>query len=165
LARFSVAGSSVQDHLTRLLAGDEATLSITDYCGNMMLATATFRRARSYGLVMTQPLAEDRVLVRLMVMKRRSQNPVGRLFYDRLSVKVRKLFFRSFLSADAARLKGVRYNPSRLIPADRFLTEYFQWLAVVSHGRVERRVSPSDAECSHITGGNPDEFARVPSEP
>ena len=105
-----------------------------------MLATARFRRARSFGLVMTQPLGESRVRVRLMVMKRRSRNPLVRLLYDRFSVEVRKMFFRSFLSADAERLAGVRYNPSRLIPADQHLIEYFQWLAVAAHGR--QPVSP-----------------------
>jgi nitrite reductase/ring-hydroxylating ferredoxin subunit len=133
-ARFAVSGSSLQDRLTRLIAGGEASLSITDYCGNMMLATASFRRAKSFGLVMTQPLDDNRVLVRLMVMKRRSRNPFLALLYDRLSVNVRLMFFRNFLLADAERLAGVRYHPGRLIPADQFLIEYFQWLAVASHG-------------------------------
>jgi phenylpropionate dioxygenase-like ring-hydroxylating dioxygenase large terminal subunit len=54
-ARFGVVGDSLQDRLTRLLAGDEAALSITDYCGNFLLATATFRRAKTYGMVATTP--------------------------------------------------------------------------------------------------------------
>ena len=131
-ARFGVSGNSLQDRLTRLVAGPEASLTLTDYCGNMMLATARFRRACSYGLIMTQPLGEHRVIVRLMVMKRRSRNPLLRLFYDRFSVTIRKFFFRNFLLADAARLAGVRYHPGRLIPADRYLKEYFQWLAAAS---------------------------------
>ena len=152
-ARFAVSGNSLQDRLTRLFAGSEASLTITDYCGNMMLATARFRRARSFGLVMTQPLGESRVLVRLMVMKRRSRNPIGRLLYDRLSVEVRKLFFQNFLSADAERLAGVRYNPSRLIPADKHLAEYFQWLAVTAHGHEPTNSSDDDSRC--ISPGEP----------
>lgn len=133
-ARFAVTGNSLQDRLTRLLAGDVASLCITDYCGNFMLATAQFRRARSFGLVMTEALAEHRVRVRLMVMKRRSRNPLLRLVYDRVSVEVRKLFFRNFLAADAERLAGVRYHPGRLIAADQHLAEYFCWLAGAANG-------------------------------
>lgn len=135
-ARFVVSGHSLQDRFTRLFAGREVTLSITDYCGNFLLATASFRRACSFGLVMTDALGGGRVRVRVMVMKQRSRNPLLRLLYDRLSVEVRKLLIRNFLAADADRLAGVRYNPGRLIPADRHLAEYFQWLAPVSNGRA-----------------------------
>ena len=133
-ARFTVSGNSVQDRVTRLLAGGEVTLSITDYCGNFLLATASFRRARSFGLVMTESAGDSRVRVRVMAMKKRSRNPFLRLLYDRASVEVRKIFIRNFLGADAARLAGVRYNPGRLILADRHLAEYLQWLAVASRG-------------------------------
>ena len=157
-ARFTVAGHSLQDRLTRLLAGNEVALSITDYCGNMMFATATFRRARSYGLVVTQPLADGRVRVRVLVMKRRSRSFLGRLFYDRLSLAVRRIFFRNFLSADAERLVGVRYNPARLIAADQNLAEYFEWLAGVSRGAPVATPFADDfsgeAECSMpVVGG------------
>jgi nitrite reductase/ring-hydroxylating ferredoxin subunit len=152
-ARFTVSGNSLQDRLTRLVAGGEASLSITDYCGNMMLATARFRRASSFGLVMTQPLGESRVLVRLVVMKRRSSNPLLRLFYDPLSVAIRKMFFSNFLAADAERLAGVRYNPGRLIAADQFLKEYFQWLARASNGR---RPAASGNNLSTETSPPPD---------
>ena len=133
-ARFGVSGNSLQDRLTRLVAGPEAALSLTDYGGNMMLATARFRRASSFGLVMTQPLGEHQVLVRLMVMKRRTRTPLLSWWYDRLSVNIRKIFFRNFLLADAARLEGVRYHPGRLIAADKHLKEYFQWLVTASQG-------------------------------
>ncbi len=135
-ARFVVSGHSWQDRFTRLIAGREVALSITDYCGNFLLATASFRRARSFGLVLTDAVGDGRVRVRLMALKQRSRHPLLRLIYDRLSVEVRKLFIRNFLSADAERLAGVRYHPARLIPADRILAEYFQWLAPVSHGRA-----------------------------
>lgn len=147
-ARFAVSGNSLQDRLTRLLAGNEVTISITDYCGNMMFATATFRRARSYGLVVTQPLDGGRVLVRVLVMKRRSRGLIGRLLYDRLSLAIRRIFFRNFLAADAERLAGVRYNPARLIAADRNLAEYFQWLAGVS--RREWALTPSAGDFSGV---------------
>lgn len=145
-ARFSVSGNSVQDRLTRLLAGDEVQLSITDYCGNMMLATATFRRTRSYGLVVTQPLEAGKVRVWVLVLQQRSRSFIGRLLYDRLSLAVRRRLLCNFLAADAERLVGVRYNPARLIAADRFLVEYFRWLAAVSHGRADRSASGTEAD-------------------
>ncbi len=131
-ARFAVKGFSLQDRLTRLLAGEEVSLSVTDYCGNMMLVTATFRRTRSYGLIVTMPLPEGRVLVRVMAMKRRSSSAIGRALLDRASVAVRHKFITRFLSADAVRLAGVRYHPARMIAADGALVEYFKWLGAVS---------------------------------
>jgi hypothetical protein len=103
----------------------------------MMFATATFRRTRTYGLVVTQPIEGGRVLVRVLVMARRSRSFLGRWLYDRLSLGVRRRFLRHFLSSDAERLVGVRYNPARLIAADRIMIEYFQWLAAVSNGGAE----------------------------
>jgi nitrite reductase/ring-hydroxylating ferredoxin subunit len=134
-ARFAVTGHSLQDRLTRLLAGDEVALSVTDYCGNMILVTATFRRTRSYGLVVTMPLPEGRVQVRVMVLKHRSRSWVGRGLFDHISLAIRHRFITNFLSSDAMRLVGVRYNPLRMIAADRAMVEYFEWLASVSHGR------------------------------
>jgi phenylpropionate dioxygenase-like ring-hydroxylating dioxygenase large terminal subunit len=133
-ARFGVVGNSLQDRLTRWLAGNVVDLSITDHGGNFLLATATFQRTRTYGMVVTTPLAESRVLVRVFVMKQRSSSPLARLFLDRLSLAVRRKFINEFLASDIVNLTGVRYDPSRLISADRIMAEYFQWLAVVSHG-------------------------------
>jgi nitrite reductase/ring-hydroxylating ferredoxin subunit len=135
-ARFGVVGDSLQDRLTRLLAGREAALSITDHCGNVMLATATFRRVQTFGMVVTTPLAPDRVLVRVLVMMRRNRNPIFRALIDPLSLAIRRTFINRFLAADIISLAGVRYDPARLIGADRIMAEYFQWLAEVSHGRA-----------------------------
>jgi nitrite reductase/ring-hydroxylating ferredoxin subunit len=132
-ARFSVSGDSPQDRVTRLFAGPEVEMAITDWCGNLMFATATFRRTRSHGMVVTEPVAGG-VSVRVIVFVRRGRGPLGRALLDPLHLEMRRLFIRRFLSSDAARLDGARYNPHGLIDADRDLAEYFQWLAVVSHG-------------------------------
>jgi phenylpropionate dioxygenase-like ring-hydroxylating dioxygenase large terminal subunit len=139
-ARFGVVGDSLQDRLTRLLAGDVVDLSITDHGGNFLLATATFQRTRTYGMVVTTPLAESRVLVRVFVMKRRSSNPVAHFFLDRLSLAVRRKFINEFLATDIVNLAGVGYDPARLISADQIMAEYFQWLAVASHGHPQPAV-------------------------
>jgi phenylpropionate dioxygenase-like ring-hydroxylating dioxygenase large terminal subunit len=135
-ARFGVVGHSWQDRLTRLLAGDVVDLAITDHGGNFLLATATFRRTRTYGMVVTTPLANDRVRVHVFVLKRRSRHPLAQYLIDPLSLAVRRRFINQFLSSDINNLTGVAYNPSRLIDADRIMADYFQWLAVISHGRA-----------------------------
>ena len=38
-------------------------MTITDWCGNLMFVTATFRRTTSYGMVVTEPLASGQVVV------------------------------------------------------------------------------------------------------
>jgi phenylpropionate dioxygenase-like ring-hydroxylating dioxygenase large terminal subunit len=135
-ARFGVVGDSLQDRLTRLLAGDEVELAITDHAGNFLLATATFRRTRTYGMVVTMPLPGRRVRVRVFVMKRRSGQPLARVLIDPLSLAVRRQFINRFLGSDIVNLQGVDYDPARLVSGDRILAEYFRWLAVASRGQT-----------------------------
>ena len=137
-ARFAVAGNSVQDRLTRLCAGDTVEMSITDWCGNLMFATATFRRTRSHGMVITEPLASGAVAVRVIVFVPRSRSRLGRVFCDPVHGWVRRFFIKKFLSSDAARLDGARYNPHSLIAWDKDLAEYFRWLSRVAHGTSPR---------------------------
>jgi hypothetical protein len=110
------------------------TLSITDWCGNMMFTTASFRRTTSYGLVVTEPLARGGVHVRVLVFVRHAPGAFGRSLGYPARLAVRRFFIKRFLSADASLLNGVSYNPHGLIDADRHLAEYFQWLAGVSQG-------------------------------
>jgi hypothetical protein len=132
--RFTVAGTSLRDRVTRWAAGPEVEMSITDWCGNLMFATATFRRTTSYGLVATEPLPTGGVNVRVIVFVRRSTTALGRACRDPVRLEVRRWFIKKFLSADAPRLDSACYNPHGLIDADRDLAEYFQWLAHVAHG-------------------------------
>jgi phenylpropionate dioxygenase-like ring-hydroxylating dioxygenase large terminal subunit len=132
---FTVSGDSLQDRVTRLFAGKRVTMAITDWCGNLMFATATFRRTRSYGMVITEP-TERGTIVRVIVFVPRSATWIGRLFKDWLHAWIRRLFIMRFLASDAQRLDGACYNPHSLIEADRDLADYFRWLAIVSHGRA-----------------------------
>jgi phenylpropionate dioxygenase-like ring-hydroxylating dioxygenase large terminal subunit len=159
-ARFTVAGDSFQDRLTRWFAGDEVEMSITDWCGNLMFATATFRRTRSYGMVITEPLADGRVTVRVIVFARRSPSWLGRIFRDPLHLGLRRLFIKRFLSSDATRLDGARYNPHGLIDEDRDLAEYFQWLAGVARGTPEE-----DKETGRQPRSVPDSVSLSPCLP
>jgi phenylpropionate dioxygenase-like ring-hydroxylating dioxygenase large terminal subunit len=134
-ATFRVAGDSFRDWLTRRFAGETVTMSITDWCGNLMFATATFRRTTSYGMVITEPLARHRVRVQVVVFLPRSGNPIARACTDALRAWIRRYFIRAFLRSDAERLSGAEYHPHSLIDADRDMAEYFYWLSVVSHGQ------------------------------
>jgi phenylpropionate dioxygenase-like ring-hydroxylating dioxygenase large terminal subunit len=151
---FAVAGNTLQDRLTRLLAGQVVTLGITDWCGSLSFATAQFSRTSTYGLVAREPLLDGRVRVDVVVFARRAAHRFAQLFWDPIHLAIRRLFIKRFLTADAMRLNGVRYNPAALIEADRDMAEYFAWLAVVAHGQPhnfpERPHDPTpvDARCS-----------------
>jgi hypothetical protein len=131
---FDVASDSLQDRITRLAAGPQVTMSITDYCGNLLFATAQFRKTCSYGMVATEPLANGRTVVRVIVFVPKSRSRIGRWCVDPLHAEVRRLFIKKFLSADAARLMGTRYNPHGLIAEDQYLSDYLHWLTQSSQG-------------------------------
>ena len=141
-AAFTVAGDSLQDRVTRVFAGNKVTMSITDWCGSLMFVTATFRRTRSYGMVLTEPNAQG-ALVRVIVFVPKSRTWLGRWLKDPLHAMIRRFFIRQFLSSDVQLLNGTRYNPLSLIDADQDLADYFRWLAIVSHGR------PAPSEAAH----------------
>lgn len=130
---FDVCSDSLGDRITRALAGPQVTLSSTDYCGTLLFTTASFRKTRSYGMVSTEPIPGGKTRVRVVAFLPKSQTKVRRLF-DPLRVEVRRFFIKKFLSSDAARLNGTRYNPNGLIAADSYLADYFTWLARVSSG-------------------------------
>jgi nitrite reductase/ring-hydroxylating ferredoxin subunit len=131
---FRVAGTSLRDRITRYFAGDQVTLSITDWCGNLLFASARFRHTTSYGLVVTEPLAQGGVHVRILVFLPRSRRALGQALLDPLQLEIRRYFIMRFLGTDAELLNDVHYNAHGLIECDRHLAEYFQWLAGVSSG-------------------------------
>jgi phenylpropionate dioxygenase-like ring-hydroxylating dioxygenase large terminal subunit len=159
--RFKVAGNSLQDRLTRRLAGDAVTLGIVDWCGSLSFASAEFRRTSSYGLVAREPLDGGRVRVDVIVFGRRSRRRWQQWLWDPVHLAVRRQFIKQFLTADAIRLNGVRYNPSGLIDADRDMAEYLAWVARVSHGKpsAPHEVSASEArEPVSVANGAPGDF-------
>jgi phenylpropionate dioxygenase-like ring-hydroxylating dioxygenase large terminal subunit len=134
-AVFKVLGHSWRDRVTAWFGGATVELAGDDYSGTLIFVTATFRRTRSYGLITTAPVAQDRALVRGIVFVRRSRTRLGRLLLDPLHGEVRRYFIAQFLKADAQlALQGYRYDPSRFLPADAELAGYYRWLAAASHG-------------------------------
>jgi len=74
--------------------------------------------------------------VRVIVFVPKSRSVLGRGLVDPAHGWVRRAFIRAFLSADARRLDGARYNPRSLIEADRDMANYFTWLAAAATGRL-----------------------------
>lgn len=142
-ASFDVTGDSIHDRLTRWFSGPQVRMTVTDWCGNLILVTAKFRRTTSYGLVTAVPLGLDRTLVRVIVWVRQSQNHLARMLFDPLDAMVRRSFIRRFIKSDADRSVGVRYNPATLIEADRELAGYLDWLKNISSTAAADRLDPS----------------------
>jgi len=131
-AHFSVQGDTLRDRLVRWLAGDRVRMSSTDWCGNMIFATPTFRRTTSYGMLITEPLEPQLVHVHGMVFVRRRHNRIARWLLDPLHARIRRYFIRAFLESDAKLgTKGLSYNPGSLLEGDEELIRYFDWLASV----------------------------------
>lgn len=131
-AEFSVLGDTLRDRLVRRLAGDRVRMTFTDWCGNLLFATPTFRRTTSYGMLISEPLGPDRVHVHGIVFVRKRNSRLGRWLLDPLHARIRRYFIKEFLQSDA-RLgtKGLRYNPASLLEGDEELIRYFTWLATV----------------------------------
>jgi hypothetical protein len=145
--RFVVAGNSLQDRLTRSFAGDTVTLGIIDWCGTLSFATAEFRRTSSYGLVAREPLDDGRVRVDVIVFARRSVRRWRQLLWDPVHLAVRRHFIKRFLTADAIRLNGVRYNPPGMIEADRDMADYLSWVATTAGGQPYMTSGGSPTDC------------------
>lgn len=131
-ATFDVNGSSLQDRLIRRISGRRVTMTVTSWCGTVVLVTAEFARTTSYGMVLVQPIDEQRSYIRNIVWAARRQG-IGKLL-DPLDVAIRRWFIRSFVQSDRERSRGVRYNPGSLIDADSVLAGYFRWLGNTAQG-------------------------------
>jgi nitrite reductase/ring-hydroxylating ferredoxin subunit len=135
--RALVTGNSIYDRLLRQFAGDVVDVSITNWGGTYMLVTGTFRRAKSYMLVMTQPRTEVRLQVDVLVFARRSKWLLGQLLAEPVSLWLRRLFTRGFMAGEFHELAGIRYNPDSLIDSDRDMIEYFRWAAALPRSATD----------------------------
>jgi nitrite reductase/ring-hydroxylating ferredoxin subunit len=153
VTQFRVAGRNWRDRLTRRVAGETVEMSVTDWAGTLFFVRATFRRTRTFGMVSLRPVEPGRTLIYVRVAVRRSRGPLGRSLWDPVNARVRRFFIRKFLEPDVARSAGTRYNPHRLIPADRCLADYFAWLRAL-HGAAA--FHPPDRPAPPPPAGEPD---------
>lgn len=133
-AMFEVTGRSLRDRLTRLASGPVVTMTVTSWCGTVVLVTAEFARTTSYGMVCVSPVAPNRSRIRNIVWVPRRR---GRLrVLDPIDAEVRRWFIRGFIESDRARSQGIRYNPGSLIDADAVLAGYLRWLSQAVRGEA-----------------------------
>jgi phenylpropionate dioxygenase-like ring-hydroxylating dioxygenase large terminal subunit len=128
VAVFEVSGKSAHDRLTRFIAGPRVTMDITVWCGTLILVRALFSRTTTFGMFNVLPIDQERTRGRVIVWVKRSKTPIGRLIFDGLNAAIRRLFIQTFLRSDLPRLAGLRYQPEKLIAADRMMADYFAWL-------------------------------------
>ena len=127
-------------------------MTATVWAGTIILVTAKFRRTTSYGMVFFRPLAENKTHLRTIVWVPRHRGAVMGRFIDPIDAWIRRGFIRAFMMGDAMRSDGVRYNPARLIDADRVLADYLTWLMTLSKSG-EHNTLPKEGSCetTHLT--------------
>jgi phenylpropionate dioxygenase-like ring-hydroxylating dioxygenase large terminal subunit len=128
-ATYDVSGDSFRDRVTRGLSGPRVRMTVTVWAGTLILVTAEFRRTTSYGMVFVRPLDNERSHLRTVVWVPRRRGAIGRSLLDPVDAAIRRRFIRAFMTDDAVRGAGSRYNPRTLIGADAVLRDYFDWLA------------------------------------
>src|SRR5439155_21674103 len=126
--RALVAGDSIFDRLTSFFAEDTVELSITNWGGTVMVVTATFKHARSYGIATCLPVGNGKPLVvDVIVFAERSGNRLARLLSESAGLWIRRLFAKAFVGDEFHELSGIRYDPHTLTASDSTLAEYFAW--------------------------------------
>jgi nitrite reductase/ring-hydroxylating ferredoxin subunit len=127
-ADFEVVGSSIYDRLTRCFSGSRVKMTVTSWCGNLVLVSAKFRRTTSYGLVSFIPLDDNSTLIRDIVLVPKSKTAFARWLLDPVDAWLRRWFIREFVRSDVERSEGIRFDPYRMIEADKVLVDYLVWL-------------------------------------
>ena len=121
-------------------------MNVTIWSGTIAMVVAQFHNSpdpredskgtTSYGMTEVVPfstLPESESFVRVTIFRRRRQ---FRAAVDWLDVRIKKYFIREFLKKDTRALKGVRYNPDRLVQADAQMVGYLRWLAGASQAET-----------------------------
>jgi aminopyrrolnitrin oxygenase len=143
--RAKVIGASVFDRLLRVFAGRTVEITISVCGGTFVLVTGDFGGAHSRFIMATRPLEAGRTLCEGIVFARASRVPAA----DRLGLALRRLFTRSYLAAEARTLRGTRYNPASLGPADEDMIAFFQWVAALPQAASSAR-QPTKGEDHEI---------------
>jgi nitrite reductase/ring-hydroxylating ferredoxin subunit len=126
--QFGVAGHTLTDRITRAFAGSAVTMTITVWCGTMVLVEARFQHTVTYGMMTVRPMPNGRTLARVIVWVRRSQISAARAVFDPLNARIRRQFIEIFLTSDIERMAGVRHNPHRLLDIDAPFARHLDWL-------------------------------------
>lgn len=127
-AKFQVTGSALLDRLTKWFSGPVVEMTIENWAGAFLLVTARTRRIATRGMVSLVPLKDHCTRVRDIVWIEKSRSAVGRLLLDPFKAEIRRIFIREFLRSDVTRSANIRYHPGRMIPEDKTMVAFLQWL-------------------------------------
>ena len=131
--RAEVLGRTPLDRVLRFSAGQFVEISLTVWGGTFVCITGDFDRVRSRFLMITRPLDNGHTLCEGIVFAPRPANP--------LVLWARRFFTHGYLSDEAQRLRGTRYDAGRFVDADADMIAYFHWLAALPQEQVS--ASPS----------------------
>jgi len=119
-----ITGDSIYDRALRAFTGSTVSISITSWGGSFMVVTGTFKRLRSYILILPQPTNDGRLLTEVIVLMPRRSLALLRP----LSLWVRRWFTMGFMRNDVEQLPGIQYRPHTVTDGDRVMVEFLHWL-------------------------------------
>jgi nitrite reductase/ring-hydroxylating ferredoxin subunit len=142
--RAEVLGRTELDKLLKLFAGRTVEITITNWGGTFVTITGDFERARSRFIIATQPLDGGKTLCEGIVFAPRANNPLSRVL-EPMDLAIRRFFTHGYLKDEASRLLGTRYDAARMIPHDRDMIEFFNWVVALPQGVADfaRRPAPN----------------------
>lgn len=118
-----IIGRRFADRLLKTLVGKTVSVTIQNWGGTCYTVKARFPRACNYFLVSYRPIENDRTHFDVIVFARHG--------LAALSLTLRRWLTRAHLVAEAAQVRDTQYRPSRLIPQDADMIEFFRWLAAL----------------------------------
>ncbi|HEY3914059.1 MAG TPA: Rieske 2Fe-2S domain-containing protein, partial [Verrucomicrobiae bacterium] len=126
--RAEVLGRTKLDKLLKISAGRNVEITITNWGGTFVVLTGDFDHAQSRFIIVTRPLDDDKTLCEGIVFAPRLKNAFFRASAQPLVLAIRRFFTYGYLKDEADRLLGTSYNPATVIPQDRDMIDFFNWV-------------------------------------
>ncbi len=126
-----VLGRTKLDKLLKLFAGRTVEICITNWGGTFVLISGDFDHAHSRFITTVQPLDGDRTLCEGIVLMPRLKNPLARALFEPPALAIRRFFTYGYQKDEAGRLLGTRYDPATVIPHDRDMIDFFNWVVAL----------------------------------
>jgi len=156
--RAEVLGRTRLDKLLKIFAGRTVEITITNWGGTFVVITGDFDHAHSRFIIATQPLDGGKTLCEGIVFAPRLKNPFARVLLGPSALAVRRFFTHGYLKDEAGRLLGTRYDPATMIPHDRDMIGFFNWVVALPQTAEDTAPSPGEG-----LNGNHSDF--LPSNP
>src|ERR1051326_1625355 len=146
--RAEVLGRTKLDKILRIAAGQTVEITITNWGGTFVVIAGDFERAHSRFIIATQPLDGGKTLCEGIVFAPRAKNPLVRALLEPAALALRRFFTFGYLKDEAGRLLGTHYNPATMIPHDRDMIDFFDWLVALPQGVRQPATSQDGKELS-----------------